>query len=127
MKPAAWSPTQIVAGKSRLLWRTLFAITPSGTVINIYNFCAQDQACCPDGDSPLAGLVRDSNGNFYGATVLSGSSACPPGCGVVFSLSVGLRPFVKPQPSCGKVGDTVDMVGIWPPRPASLSKGRGSI
>jgi uncharacterized repeat protein (TIGR03803 family) len=45
-----------------------------------------------DGGVPLAGLVMDSAGNFYGTTYQGGDpSVCPSqgGCGVVFELSPG--------------------------------------
>jgi len=38
-----------------------------------------------DGKYPSSGLVRDSAGNFYGATSQGGSSSC--GCGVVFKVN----------------------------------------
>jgi len=41
-----------------------------------------------DGGNPVAGLVRDSEGDVYGTTVLGGNASCaiPMGCGVVFKL-----------------------------------------
>jgi uncharacterized repeat protein (TIGR03803 family) len=50
-----------------------------------------------DGDSPLAGLVRDSNGAVYGSTLEGGNSECGygVGCGVVFKLSPGASGFVE--------------------------------
>ncbi len=39
-----------------------------------------------DGNGPLAGLVRDANGNLFGTTAAGGSSACN-GCGTVFEIS----------------------------------------
>ncbi len=41
-----------------------------------------------DGSAPEAGLVRGTNGNFYGTTVNGGTSAnCIDGCGTVFEIS----------------------------------------
>ncbi len=90
---------------------TVFKITPTGTLTTLYSFCSQ--AGCTDGDFPEAGLVQDTNGNFYGTTVDGGIRAsCPSyGCGTVFSLSVGLGPFVETQTTSGKVGAAVKILG----------------
>ena len=45
---------------------TVFKITPSGTFTTLYRFCSQSG--CTDGESPFAGLVQATDGNFYGAT-----------------------------------------------------------
>jgi uncharacterized repeat protein (TIGR03803 family) len=42
-----------------------------------------------DGNAPVAGVIRDREGNLYGTTVLGGDLNCPnapAGCGVVFRL-----------------------------------------
>ncbi len=50
---------------------TVFKLTPLfGTLTTLYNFC--DQKGCPDGDSPQAGLVQGTDGNFYGTTSSDG-------------------------------------------------------
>jgi uncharacterized repeat protein (TIGR03803 family) len=65
-----------------------------------------------DGGFPTGGLVQATNGKFYGTTVRGGSSSnCGYGCGTVFSLSVGLGPFVKTNPTSGKVGAKVIILG----------------
>src|ERR1017187_2318969 len=84
---------------------TVFKITPSGTLTTLYRFC--HQAHCPDGDGPYAGLVQDTNGDFYGTTAVGGSN----NDGTVFRLSVGLGPFVKIRPPYGKVGAAVKILG----------------
>jgi uncharacterized repeat protein (TIGR03803 family) len=93
---------------------TIFKITPSGTLTTLYNFCSQSG--CTDGVDPDAPLVQDTNGTFYGTTVLGGTSDdCTSyyvdGCGTVFTLSAGLRPFVKTQPTFGAVGAVVTILG----------------
>ncbi len=41
-----------------------------------------------DGYNPMAGLLRDANGNFFGTTVLGGDANCYKlGCGTVFKVS----------------------------------------
>jgi uncharacterized repeat protein (TIGR03803 family) len=80
---------------------TVFKITPSGTLTTLHSFDGTD------GQQPYAGLVQDTNGNFYGTTRLGGAHSY----GTVFSLSVGLGPFVETQPTSGKVGAAVKILG----------------
>jgi len=84
---------------------TVFEITPSGTFKTLYSFCSQSG--CADGANPAAGLVLDTDGKFYGTTEYGGDN----NLGVVFSLDVGLAPFVETQPTCGKVGAAVKILG----------------
>jgi uncharacterized repeat protein (TIGR03803 family) len=68
---------------------TIFKITPAGVLTTLASF---DSA---NGNEPLAGLVQASDGNFYGTTVLGGSSSV----GVVFQLivpSVTAAPVFSP-------------------------------
>jgi len=83
---------------------TVFRITPSGTLTTLYNFCSL--SACADGEQPWAGLVEATNGDLYGTTQLGGT-----GTGTVFSLSVGLGPFVKTLPHAAKVGATISILG----------------
>jgi len=84
---------------------TVFKITPSGTLTILYSFCSQNG--CTDGDYPVAGLLQDTNGHFYGTTAMGGAN----GYGTVFGLSVGLGPFVQTQPVSGKAGAAVRILG----------------
>src|ERR1022692_2927910 len=87
---------------------TVFKITPSGTLTTLYSFCSQGvYPNCTDGAAPDAGLVQDTNGDFYGTTSAGGLG----GGGTVFRLSVGLGPFVKAEPPSGKVGAAVKILG----------------
>jgi uncharacterized repeat protein (TIGR03803 family) len=89
---------------------TIFKITPSGRLTTLYMFCSQTG--CTDGSSSHAPLVQATNGDFYGTTVLGGANdTCPSGCGTVFSLSLGLGAFVETQPTSGKVGSAVKILG----------------
>jgi uncharacterized repeat protein (TIGR03803 family) len=76
-------------------------MTPSGTVTTLHGFDGTD------GANPYAELVQATNGDFYGATTNGGAN----GYGTVFSLSVGLGPFVKTRPYFGKVGVPVTILG----------------
>jgi uncharacterized repeat protein (TIGR03803 family) len=86
-----------------------FQITPSGTLTPLYGFCSPDgYPNCPDGVNPEFGaLIQGTNGDFYGTTASGGAD----GDGTVFSLSVGLGPFVEPQTTSGKVGAAVTILG----------------
>jgi uncharacterized repeat protein (TIGR03803 family) len=50
---------------------TVFKIDTSGKETVLYVFCALSG--CTDGDTPTAGMVLDSAGNFYGTTLYGGS------------------------------------------------------
>jgi len=79
---------------------TIFQITLSGTLTTLYSFCSQPG--CADGVFPVAGLVQNTNGTFYGTTWANST---------VFSLSTGLGPFVKTVPASGAVGKAVTILG----------------
>ena len=59
----------------------VFRVTPSGTLTTLYNFCSQTH--CADGSNPRAGLVRATDGNFYGTTYAGGAN----GAGTVFKIT----------------------------------------
>jgi uncharacterized repeat protein (TIGR03803 family) len=85
---------------------SVFQITPQGSLTTLYSFSGTD------GDGPVASLAQATSGIFYGSTELGGTSAfCRGGCGTVFSLSVGLGPFVETLPSSGTAGATVKVLG----------------
>jgi uncharacterized repeat protein (TIGR03803 family) len=86
---------------------TVFKITPTGTLTTLHSFDGTD------GESPYAGLVQATSGNFYGTTHDGGTSGnCGTyGCGTVFSLSVGLGPFVETKPTSGKEGAKIGILG----------------
>lgn len=92
---------------------TIFEVTASGQLSGLYSFCSQSN--CTDGAVPQAGLMQATNGILYGVTNLGGitqSSACEnAGCGSVFSLSVGLSPFVEALPNFGGPGKIVNILG----------------
>ena len=86
---------------------TVFKITPSGTFTLLHSFDGTD------GKSVFDGLLQGTDGAFYAPTYLGGpSSGCGGNsCGTVFSLSVGLGPFVQTVPASGKVGTPVRILG----------------
>jgi uncharacterized repeat protein (TIGR03803 family) len=96
---------------------TVFRITAEGSKLStLYSFCSQ--AGCADGANPIAAVVQDTNGSFYGTTENGGVVECRAAhmlrsipCGTIFRLSVGLKPFVKMQPAAGKVGAEITILG----------------
>ena len=62
---------------------TVFKVDTTGKETVLYSFKGS-----PDGHQPLAGLVRDAQGNLYGTTHEGGDLPCelPVGCGTVFKL-----------------------------------------
>ena len=91
---------------------TIFEITPSGTLTTLHGFCWHSD--CTTGSAIPTGLVQATNGHFYGGTEFGGRVPCDGGrngCGTVFSLSVGLGPFVKTQTTAGPVGAAVNILG----------------
>ncbi len=88
---------------------TVFKLTPSGTLTTLHSF---DNT---DGRNPNA-LIQDTSGTLYGTTASGASTigkynSCAGICGTVFSLSVGLGPFVEAQPGSGKVGAAINILG----------------
>jgi uncharacterized repeat protein (TIGR03803 family) len=88
---------------------TVFRITPSGTFTTLYIFCSKSG--CADGFAPDAGLIQATNGTLYGTTIAGGASGSDPGDGTIFSLSVGLGPFVEIRPAAGEAGASVEILG----------------
>jgi uncharacterized repeat protein (TIGR03803 family) len=88
---------------------TVFEITAKGKLTTLYSFCSQP--LCADGAYPTVGLVQATDGNFYGTTDLGGASSSCSSCGMVFSLAVGLRPFVETLPTSGQAGAAVIILG----------------
>jgi uncharacterized repeat protein (TIGR03803 family) len=91
---------------------SIFSITPGGTLTTIYSFPSFDGV---DGANPF-GLMQHTNGKFYGTTNQGGTSDnCSffgsVGCGTVFSLDLGLGPFVKFVVPNGKVGSVIQILG----------------
>jgi len=84
---------------------TIFEITPAGKLTTLHAF---DQT---DGYEP-SGLMQATNGSLYGATAFGGTFSCPDGgCGTIFSLSLGLNPFVSLVRDSGKVGQVGGILG----------------
>jgi uncharacterized repeat protein (TIGR03803 family) len=79
----------------------IYRLTTSGVMTTLHSF---DGA---DGEYTNAGLVQATNGSFYGTTPGNGET----GEGTVFSLSVGLDPFIKTVPTSAAVGTAITILG----------------
>jgi uncharacterized repeat protein (TIGR03803 family) len=91
---------------------TIFQITPSGSLTTEHSFDATDGIVGNNSyDGPM--LIQGTNGTFYGVTETGGANyqSCATCNGTVFSLSMGLGPFVKTLPASGKVGSAVKILG----------------
>jgi uncharacterized repeat protein (TIGR03803 family) len=77
---------------------TVFEVTPQGTFTSLHSFDVTDGAYLYG-----SGLVQATDGSFYGVT---GN-----GCGTVFSLAMGLDPFVKTLPHSGRLGAPIKILG----------------
>jgi uncharacterized repeat protein (TIGR03803 family) len=88
---------------------TAFKITPKGVLTTLYAFCSESK--CADGSFPYGEFVQGTDGGFYGTTSFGGDLSCTQGCGTVFALATGLRPFVEARPSSGKVAAAVVILG----------------
>jgi|HubBroStandDraft_1064217.scaffolds.fasta_scaffold03550_2 uncharacterized repeat protein (TIGR03803 family) len=80
---------------------TVFKITASGSLTTLHSFDGTD------GDQSYAALLQATNGKFYGTTSEDGADDA----GTVFSLSVGLGPFVTTRPTFATVGSRVVILG----------------
>jgi uncharacterized repeat protein (TIGR03803 family) len=80
---------------------TIFKITPDGTLTTLYNFSGSD------GANPIGALIQDTNGTFYGTSLIGGTY----NSGTIFSLSLGLGPFIETRPTSGTVETAVTILG----------------
>jgi uncharacterized repeat protein (TIGR03803 family) len=81
---------------------TVFRMTPQGALTTLHSFDGSD------GVAPNAQLAQGTDGSFYGTTPYNGVYGTN---GTVFRLSVGLGPFVETNPTSGKVGAKVTILG----------------
>ena len=89
---------------------TIFNISTTGTFTTLYTFCPSGNNCT-DGVNPQSPVRQNTNGTFYGTTVNGGDGCNTDNCGVVFSLNMGLGPFVGLVNTSGKEGSTSEILG----------------
>jgi uncharacterized repeat protein (TIGR03803 family) len=83
---------------------TIFQYSRIGR-LTVHNFC--EETGCQDGYLPQGGLYQATNGKFYGTTFLGGTY----NQGTVFTLDMGLGPFVTFVRAAGKVGQNGGILG----------------
>jgi uncharacterized repeat protein (TIGR03803 family) len=86
-----------------------FQVTPNGEYSMLYSFCSQ--ANCKDGLLPNGGIMQATDGLFYGTTIYGGNPICGNGCGELYSISMGLQPYVQPKPAFAPVGRQIQILG----------------
>ncbi len=100
---------------------TIFEVSSSGASTTLYSFCSQTG--CADGTYPWGGLVRGTDGNFYGATSAGGTG----NDGTIFKLTVtgalttlhsftaadGANPYALIQASDGNLYGTAPAGGVY--------------
>jgi len=79
---------------------TIYIMTSGGALTTLHSF--RDKY---SGAFPYAPLVQATSGIFYGTTSQGGKG------GSIFSLAVGLGPFVETVQASGKVGQTITILG----------------
>jgi uncharacterized repeat protein (TIGR03803 family) len=79
-------------------------MTPEGKITTLHSFDSTD------GSTPEGGLIQATNGVLYGTTRYGGTAGAS-GAGTVFSLDIGLRPFVSFVRASGYAGQTVPILG----------------
>jgi uncharacterized repeat protein (TIGR03803 family) len=87
--------------------RTLWQMTPAGNMTELH-----DAAKSPGG-TPSSTLFQHTTGLMFGTSYGGGSPKCVGGCGSVYSLDVGLGPFVRilPVQSASVAGTTIGILG----------------
>jgi uncharacterized repeat protein (TIGR03803 family) len=81
---------------------TIFKVTPEGDYTTLHTFKSAE------GGNPVAALLQATDGVFYGTAQQQGAYIYS---GAVFSLSVGLSPFVAIQTASGNAGSIVIILG----------------
>jgi uncharacterized repeat protein (TIGR03803 family) len=89
---------------------TIYSITTKGTFAVLYSF---DGTNVINGFNPASPLTQNTNGVLYGTTYEGGTSTdCNIyGCGVVYSLDIGAKPFARLAATSGIEGTSIGIFG----------------
>jgi uncharacterized repeat protein (TIGR03803 family) len=80
---------------------TVFSVTPKHAFTTLHRFHG------PDGSNLYGGLLQATNGKFYGTTMAGGADSD----GTIFSLDMGLGPFVTFVRNPARVGQQFGILG----------------
>jgi uncharacterized repeat protein (TIGR03803 family) len=97
----------VTSGGGTSNYGTIFSITTGGGVYSvIYSFVDAT------GANPSSPLRQNTNGLLYGETYVGGNlSLCGSGCGALYSLDLGLGPFVSLMTTSGAELSKVEILG----------------
>lgn len=86
----------------------IYQITSTGGYTILHEYLSKNK----DGASPQTALIQHTSGVLFGDTY-SGGTGTSCACGVLFSMDMGLGPFVTflPPHSAGKVGKSIGLLG----------------
>ena len=99
---------------------TAFMLTPSGRLTTLYSFCSRLTTFdCLDGALPNAGLIRASDGNFYGTTELGGANG-DFGVGTLFKLAVSSPMAVRASLTISPAKHSFGMTQVGTTRPETF-------
>ena len=89
----------------------IYSVTTTGTFTILHEFC--QESGCTDGIAPWTPLIQHTNGKLYGFTDHGGDeSVCQGnGCGVFYTLDVGLGPFASLVTTSGREGAKIGILG----------------
>jgi hypothetical protein len=79
----------------------VFQITSAGTLTTLHSFELTD------GGIPLGGLIQATSGDFYGTTSVDGAADG----GTIFTVGMGLGPFVSFVRNPAKIGQVFGILG----------------
>ncbi len=97
---------------------SIYKVTTAGVLTTLYSFTSG-----ADGGIPQTALMQHTNGLLYGSTYTGGDLNCfttvyyggqsviNAGCGVIFSLNIKAKPFVRLVSTSGKVGSKIGVLG----------------
>lgn len=94
---------------------TLFNVTLAGKLTTLFTFCLPDQCGGQGGGFPYGGVIQGTNGTLYGTTefaaIAIAVSGPYQGSGTIYSLDMGLGPFVSLLRNVGKTGQGDGILG----------------
>jgi uncharacterized repeat protein (TIGR03803 family) len=98
----------------------LYQITLAGTYATVYTFTPTT------GQLPFVSLFQNTNGILYSDTYGGGNVSLCRGCGVAYSLNMGLHPFAALLTTSGKAGQVIQILGNGLTGTTSVKFGTGS-